>query len=102
MTGDIYWYIVMISAYYSLIIGPIGKDYLFSSIQYGSGYVGFVVIIIEVTISFNVLVRIKIYYTGTNSSSKSTHSQFSCSCLVPGGIWLCIFHHLMLYMVFLF
>ena len=65
MTGDIHWYIVIISAYYSLIIGPIGKDYLFSSIQYRWGYVGFVMIIIEVTIFLNVTVRIKIYCTGT-------------------------------------
>ena len=65
MTGNIHWYIVIISAYHSLIIGPIGKDYLFSSIQYGWDYVGFVMIIIEVTILFNVAVRIKIYCTGT-------------------------------------
>ena len=65
MTGDIHWYIVIISAYYSLIIGPIGKDYLFSSIQYGWGYVSFVMIIIEVTILFNIAVRNKIYCTGT-------------------------------------
>ena len=37
--GNIHWYIVIISAYYSFIIRPIGKDYLLSSIQYGWGYV---------------------------------------------------------------
>ena len=41
----------MISAYYSFIIRPIGKDYLLTSVQYGWGYVSFVVIIKEVSIS---------------------------------------------------
>ena len=66
MAGYIDWYIVIISAYYSLIIGPIGEDYLFSSIQYGWGYIAFVMIVIKVTIFFNVMVRIEMYCTGTN------------------------------------
>ena len=56
MTGYIDWYIVIISPYYSLIIGPIGEDYLVFSIQYGWGYIGFVMIVIKVTIFFNVVV----------------------------------------------
>ena len=62
--GIVHWYIVIISAYYSIIIGPIGKDYLFSSIQYGWGYVSFVMIIIKVTIFFDVMIRNEIYCTG--------------------------------------
>ena len=65
MAGNIHWYIVIISAYYSFIIGPIGKDYLLTSVQYGWGYVGFVVIVKEVTIFFNALIRIEVYHTGT-------------------------------------
>ena len=61
MAGYIDWYIVIISAYYSLIIGPIGEDYLFSSIQYGWDYIVFVMIVIKVTNLFNVVVRIGIY-----------------------------------------
>ena len=65
MAGYIDWYIVIISAYYSLIIGPIGKDYLFSSVQYRWGYISFVMVVIKFTIFFNVMVRIGIYCTGT-------------------------------------
>ena len=61
---NIHWYIVIISAHYCLIIGPIGEDYLFSSVQYGWGYVGFVMILIKVIIFFNVTIRIEIHCTG--------------------------------------
>ena len=64
MAGYIHWYIVIISAYYSLIIRPVGKDYLLSSIQYGWCYVSFVVIIIRVTIFFDVVIQIEIDCTG--------------------------------------
>ena len=47
------------------MIGPIGKDYLLSSIQCRWGNVGFAVIIKEVTIFFNASIRIEIYHTGT-------------------------------------
>ena len=56
MAGYIDWYIVIISAYYSLIVRPISEDYLFSSVKYGWGYIGFVMIVIKVTIFFNVAV----------------------------------------------
>ena len=65
MAGDTHWYIVNVSAYYSFIIGPIHKDYLFSSIQHRGGYVCLIMIIIEVTIFFDVMFRIKIYCSGT-------------------------------------
>ena len=61
MTRDIYWYTVIISAYYSFIVGPICKDYLFSSIQHRWGNVSFVMIVIEVTVFFDVVVRVEIY-----------------------------------------
>ena len=65
MAGDTHWYVVIVSAYYSFIVGPIGKDYLFSSIQHRWRYGYLVMIIIEATIFFDVMVSVEIYCTGT-------------------------------------
>ena len=65
MAGDTHWYMVIVSAYYSFIVRSICKDYLFSSIQHRWGYVCLIMIIIEVTIFFDVMVRVKIYCTRT-------------------------------------
>ena len=65
MAGDTHWYVVIVSAYYSFVVGPISKDYLFYSVQHRWGYVCLVMIIIEVTIFFDVMVSIEMYCTGT-------------------------------------
>ena len=65
MARNTHWYIVIVSAYYSFIAGPICKYYFFSSVQHKWGYVCFIMIIVEVTIFFDVVVRVKIYCTGT-------------------------------------
>ena len=65
MAGDTHWYVIIVSAYYPFIIGPVCKNYLFFTIQHRWGYVCFIVIIIEVTIFFDVSVSVKVSCTGT-------------------------------------
>ena len=65
MTGYTYWYIVIVGAYYPFVVRPICKNYLFSSVQHRWGYVGFIMIVIEIVIFLNVMVRVEIYCTCT-------------------------------------
>ena len=65
MTGDVYWYVVVISAYYSFIVGPICKYYLFSSILNRWCYVSLIVIIIEITVFLNVMYIVEIHCSCT-------------------------------------